>query len=61
VHAPPLLATCCPWCGLEVAAFIVGDEVDVSHAEPECEGFREFCKVEGFEVVGLADAIPESR
>jgi len=56
-----VLATSCPWCGREVAAFVAGEEVDVSHAEPECDGFREFCKVEGFEIVGLADAIPESR
>jgi len=57
---PPILGRC-PWCLRELAVFIDDQNVDISHAEPECERFRQFCEAEGFEVVELADNACESR
>jgi len=57
---PPIIGRC-PWCGRELAVFVDEHDVDISHAEPECARFVEFCRLEGFEIVGLADAIRQSR
>lgn len=51
----------CPWCGLELAVWAPNDGVDISHAEPECKNFRAYCELEGFELIDLADAVPQSR
>ena len=51
--ADPVLARC-PFCGAELALWVNRDDVQISHAEPQCLRFRWFCELDGFELVGLA-------
>lgn len=44
----------CPFCQRELAVFVSQDDVQISHAEPECDRFRRLCELERFEIVELA-------